>query len=174
MWKPENNWWKPLDPIEKRWVTIAFIWCLFLTAMMPIWLVMGKQNVPAKTYKILPADYMKVVDKFVEQYTVGTDETTGIPIVEPPPGGNAFILARQFRWYPILKLKEGETYKIHISSIDVQHGFSLQPTNLNLQVLPGYGYVAEIVPTQKGDFTIVCNEFCGLAHHLMVGKIIVE
>ena len=25
-----------------------------------------------------------------------------------------------------------------------------------------------------GDFRIVCNEFCGIGHHLMVGKVVVE
>jgi cytochrome c oxidase subunit 2 len=31
-----------------------------------------------------------------------------------------------------------------------------------------------VVPTEPGEFHIVCNEFCGVGHHLMVGKIIVK
>jgi heme/copper-type cytochrome/quinol oxidase subunit 2 len=30
-----------------------------------------------------------------------------------------------------------------------------------------------VTPTQAGEFEIVCNEFCGVGHHLMVGKVIV-
>ena len=77
-------------------------------------------------------------------------------------------------WYPIIKLKEGQTYRLHISSADLQHGFSLLPMNMNFQVLPGYDHVLTITPTEKGEFQIICNEFCGIGHHLMTGKIIVE
>jgi cytochrome c oxidase subunit 2 len=41
-------------------------------------------------------------------------------------------------------------------------------------VLPGYEYVATITPTESGEFSVVCNEFCAIGHHLMLGKIIVE
>ena len=30
-----------------------------------------------------------------------------------------------------------------------------------------------ITPTTSGDFGIVCNEFCGLGHHTMTGRIYV-
>ena len=26
-------------------------------------------------------------------------------------------------------------------------------------------------PTEAGDYRIVCNEFCGVGHHIMVGKV---
>lgn len=94
-------------------------------------------------------------------------------MVEPPPGSDVYLLARQWQWYPVLKLKKGEEYRLHLSSTDLQHGFSLQPTNLNLQVLPGYDYVAKIIPTQSGEYGIICNEYCGIGHHIMVSKVIV-
>ena len=58
-----------------------------------------------------------------------------------------------------------------ISSLDVQHGFSLQPDNLNFQVLPGYVTEIQIQPTEAGEYVIVCNEYCGEGHHLMLGGI---
>ena len=60
------------------------------------------------------------------------------------------------------------------ATLDLQHGFSLQPLNMNFHVLPGYDHVITITPTSKGEFTIVCNEFCGIGHHAMTGKIFVE
>jgi len=109
----------------------------------------------------------------VEQYTVGKDEASGIPIVAAPPGSDVYIRASTWQWYPILQLEKGEEYRLHISSMDLQHGFSLQPVNINLQVIPGYDYVATITPTSSGEFTIVCNEYCFVGHHTMVGKVIV-
>jgi cytochrome c oxidase subunit 2 len=60
------------------------------------------------------------------------------------------------------------------SGIGIQHGFSLLPLNMNFQILPGYDHVLTITPTMSGEFQIICNEFCGIGHHLMTGKIIVE
>jgi heme/copper-type cytochrome/quinol oxidase subunit 2 len=30
-----------------------------------------------------------------------------------------------------------------------------------------------VTPTAAGDFRIICNEFCGIGHHTMVGRVIV-
>ena len=73
----------------------------------------------------------------------------------------------------VLKMKKGQTYRLHISSMDLQHGFSLQPLNMNFQVLPGYDHVLTITPTSSGVFPIICNEFCGIGHHTMTGRIVV-
>src|SRR6266496_3898475 len=79
-----------------------------------------------------------------------------------------------FVWCLVLKLKEGAQYTLHLSSLDINHGFSLYPVNLNFQIVPGYDYGLKIVPNKAGDFRIVCNEFCGINHHMMVGKVVVE
>jgi cytochrome c oxidase subunit 2 len=176
MLAPERTWWKPLGRLEKTWLTVAFVWCIFLTLMMPLWYFMGKQNVPTETYRISGADFSAKVEAFVEQYKVGEEAINGVtlPVVAPPAGSDVYLRASTWQWYPILQLEVGKTYRLHLSSMDLQHGFSLQPVNINLQVLPGYDYVATIVPTSTGDFTVVCNEFCSLGHHTMVGKIIVK
>jgi cytochrome c oxidase subunit 2 len=70
-------------------------------------------------------------------------------------------------------LKKGQTYRLHISSQDLNHGFSIQPLNMNFQVVPGYDYVLTFTPTSAGEFPIICNEFCGIGHHTMTGRIIV-
>lgn len=172
MLAPERLWWKPLGRIERTWLTVAFVWCVFLTLMMPLWYFFGKQNVPAESYRVTKDQYAAKVNEFVAQYQVG--EENGIPVVAPPPGSDVYLRASTWQWYPILQLEKGQEYRLHLSSMDLQHGFSLQPVNINLQVLPGYDYVATIVPTTTGEFTVVCNEFCSLGHHTMVGKIIVK
>lgn len=170
MFAPQRVWWEPLHRLEKSWVIIAFVWCLFLTAMMPIWLIVGKQNVPAETIRVNTESYAQQVEEFAAQYEIVN--AAGDTVVAPPPG-DVYAYARQFFFYPALQLEKGEEYRIHMSSLDVQHGLSIQPVNLNFQVLPGYDYVITLTPTEAGEFTIVCNEFCGIGHHGMFGKITV-
>lgn len=171
MLAPERIWWKPLHRYEKSWLIFAFGWCVLLTAMMPIWFYYGRQNVPVETLRVTPEQYVEQVMDFVAANQVDTEN--GVPVVAPAPGSDVYLLARQWQWYPVLILEKGETYRLHLSSADVQHGFSLQPVNLNLQIIPQYDYIATITPTQSGEYSIVCNEFCSIGHHLMVGKITV-
>ena len=81
------------------------------------------------------------------------------------------MLARLWEWWPMLELEKGQTYRLHLSSLDWQHGFSLQPIGINLQVHPGIEHVITLTPAQTGTFGVICNEFCGQGHHQMVGRI---
>jgi cytochrome c oxidase subunit 2 len=168
---PKGIWWKRAHPAERMWVGIAFGWCMVLFAMMPLWHFKGGQNPAGIRYRVEPADYMKRTQEFIAAYKVGADQ--GIPIVEPPPGSDVYLIGMSFAWQPILKLRKDTEYTLHLSSLDVNHGFSLYPMNINFQVVPGYDYGLRITPTEAGDLRIVCNEFCGIGHHIMVGRVIV-
>jgi cytochrome c oxidase subunit II len=169
---PSGIWWTLAGKQEKMWVSISFAWCMILFAMMPIWHFRGGQNPAGIRAKVTPTEFSARVEKFVQDFKVG--EEMGIPIVEPPAGADIYLQGQMWRWYPILKLKQGTEYILHISSLDINHGFSLYPVNLNFQVVPGYDYGLKIVPNKSGDFRIICNEFCGIGHHMMVGKVLVE
>lgn len=165
-------WWKePVEKAEVLWVAIALVWCLIMFAMMPLWHLEGSQNMSNEAYRITPGAFQDKVDAMVEQYTVGTEGEAGTPVVRPPPGSDVYMLARLWEWYPVLELEEGQSYRLHLSSLDWQHGFSLQPANINLQVHPGIDMVVTLTPTGTGEYGIVCNEFCGIGHHTMLGKI---
>ncbi len=168
----QGVWWKKVDPVEKVWIGIALVWCLILFAMMPLWHLTGAQNPSFETYRITNVEFQKKVDAFVEQYRAGEEQ--GVPVVAAPAGADVYMLGRMWSWYPVLKFRKGETYRLHLSSMDLVHGFSLFPLNLNFMVLPGYEYVLTVTPTEAGEVFAVCNEFCGIGHHQMVGKIIVE
>src|SRR5690606_20010224 len=90
-----------------------------------------------------------------------------------PPGSDIYLIAYSFQWYPILQLEKDREYTLHLSALDVNHGFSLYPLNVNFAVSPGYDYGLRVTPTATGDFRIICNEFCGIGHHMMVGRMVV-
>lgn len=169
---PPGIWWKPANKQEKLWVTISLIWCLILFAMMPFWHLKGGQNPTGIRAKVSAEAFQKRVDQFVADYQIGEDR--GFPVVAPPPGSDIYLLARMWQWWPVIKLKKGTEYTLHLSSVDLNHGFSLHPLNINIQVVPGYDYGLRITPNESGEFKVICNEFCGIGHHLMVGKVIVE
>ncbi len=168
----ELIWWnEPVERTEVVWIVIAFLWGLVMFGTMVVWHLYGKQNLSNEAYRTTPETFLARTEAFTEKHKVREDGNSGIPVVRPPPGGDAYLLARLWQWWPILELEKGQSYRLHISSLDWQHGFSLQPTNINLQIHPGYEMVLTVVPDIAGEFSIVCNEFCGIGHHTMVGRI---
>jgi len=170
---PEKRlWWnEPLDRMEIIWITIAFVWGLVMFFTMVFWHINGEQNLSNEAYRVKPDAFSKKVEAMVAKYKVREEGNTGIPVVRPPAGTDIYMLARIWEWWPILELEKGKTYRLHLSSMDWQHGFSLQPVNINIQVHPNYEMVLTIKPTQAGEFSVVCNEYCGVGHHTMLGRI---
>lgn len=168
---PPRVWWRPLGRDERLWAAVAVLWGLVMFATHGIWQRAGSPATPTEAYRMEPARFVRQYEEFVRRYQVG--EEGGVPVVEPPPGSDVYLLAVQFQFRPILRLRQGETYTLHLSSADVQHGLSLQPVNLNLQVLPGYVHVVRLTPREPGVYALVCNEYCGLGHHVMTGRLIV-
>jgi cytochrome c oxidase subunit 2 len=175
---PEKRiWWKePVHGLELGWIIITFLWGLFMFFFMIAWHFIGNQNLSTETYKIQPDRFVELTEAFAEEFQAMDAngepmEEEGVPVVRPVAGGDVYLLARLWEFWPIIELKKGESYRFHISSADWQHGMSLQPVNLNLSVHPGYEHVLSLTPTEAGIYGIVCNEFCGIGHHNMTGRI---
>ena len=171
----ERLWWKhPLDRVEGTWIAIAFVWCMVMFFMMIYWHAFGSQNLSTETYRTTPDQFALKTQAMVDQYTVRTETDAQIPVVAPPPGSDVYLIARLWNFWPILELKQGETYRLHLTSMDYNHGFSLQPANINIQMVPGFEHVVTITPNQSGTYSVVCNEYCGIGHHRMVGRIYIK
>ncbi len=172
---PEKRiWWKePLHGFELVWIAVCLVWAIVMFGTMIVWHVIGEQNLSNTAYQIDPDVFAARTEAMVAQYTVREEGDTGIPVVHPPAGSDVYLQASLWQWYPILELEKDREYRLHLSSIDWQHGFSLQPTNINIQVHPGYEMVITLKPNRAGEFGVVCNEFCGIGHHNMLGRIYV-
>jgi cytochrome c oxidase subunit 2 len=171
----ERLWYRhPIDRVEGTWIAIALTWCLIMFFMMVGWHVWGKQNLSTETYKTTPEMFTAKAQAMVDKYTVRTETEQKVPVVAPPPGSDVFMIARLWAFWPILELEKGKSYRLHLTSMDYNHGFSLQPANINIQIVPGFEHVVTVTPNQSGTYSVVCNEYCGINHHTMVGRIYVK
>jgi cytochrome c oxidase subunit 2 len=171
----ERLWYRhPIDRVEGTWIAIALTWCLIMFAMMVGWHIWGNQNLSTETYRTTPDKFMAKTQAMVDKHTVRTETDEKTPVVAPPPGSDVYLLARLWSFYPILELEKGKTYRLHLTAMDYNHGFSLQPANINIQMVPGFEHVVTVTPNQSGTYSVVCNEFCGIGHHKMVGRIYIK
>jgi cytochrome c oxidase subunit 2 len=90
-------------------------------------------------------------------------------------GATVVSIAMMFAFEPNeFRVPAGKPITFRVTSADVTHGFQIVGTNGNTMVVPGYVSQFTTVFRTPGEYLIVCNEYCGLAHHLMSAKLIVE
>lgn len=96
-------------------------------------------------------------------------------VTATPDGATVVMIAMMFAFQPAeIRVPAGKPVTFRLTSSDVTHGFSIVGTNGNTMVVPGYVSQFTTVFRTPGEYLIVCNEYCGLSHHLMSAKLIVE
>ena len=73
-----------------------------------------------------------------------------------------------------IRIPVGSKLTMYVTSQDVQHGFKIDRTNVNVMVLPGQVSKMSHTFTEAGIYNFICHEYCGVGHHTMFGRIIVE
>jgi cytochrome c oxidase subunit 2 len=90
-------------------------------------------------------------------------------------GATVVAFGMMFGFTPAeIHVPAGKPVTFRMTSADVTHGFLIVGTNANTMLVPGYVSQFTTVFQQPGEYLIVCHEYCGLGHHLMAGKLIVE
>lgn len=114
--------------------------------------------------------------------TVAPEQVRSTPPFDKPGvyplGGNeyqAVILAQVFSFLPSeTVVPAGATIRFQVTSPDVVHGIAIPGTNVNMMVVPGH--ITEFTYTFKkpGEYLMLCNEYCGAGHQIMMGKLTVK
>lgn len=144
------------------WVSAALI-AVFLTAIV---LVAGAQAVQ-------PPSHMETVDPT----TIYDHPEFGEPGVrENADGGvTVTVLSELFAFSPDpIRVPAGRPVTFRVTSADVIHGFQVVGTNANAMAIPGYVSQFTVTFPRAGEYLVLCHEYCGLEHHNMMGKLIVE
>jgi len=73
-----------------------------------------------------------------------------------------------------IRVPVGSEVTFLMTSPDVIHGFHVDETRINVMLIPGQ--VSRVVYTfdEAREYLITCHEYCGIGHHNMWGKVIVE
>ncbi len=91
------------------------------------------------------------------------------------------VEAQMFSWlfyYPDdkeseneLVVPEGKPIKLNITSVDVIHGLFIPAFRVKVDAVKGMTTYVWFYADKKGEFDILCAEYCGLDHALMRGKV---
>ena len=61
-----------------------------------------------------------------------------------------------------------------LRSKDVLHDFAVPQFRVKMDLVPGMVTYAWFTPTAIGEYEILCEELCGIAHHLMRSRVVVD
>jgi len=75
---------------------------------------------------------------------------------------------------PSIELPVGAEADIYLSTLDVTHGMYIEGTDVNLMAVPGAVNAARVRFDESGELRVICNEYCGTAHHYMAGKFVIR
>lgn len=85
-----------------------------------------------------------------------------------PRGQDDVLIAR-----PELKLPIDQPVKVLLRSKDVLHNFTVTQFRVKMDLVPGMITYLWLTPTLAGEYEILCEELCGLAHFAMRGRVVV-
>jgi cytochrome c oxidase subunit II len=84
------------------------------------------------------------------------------------------ITAKKFEFSPSqITLKKGEPVILRLSSSDRVHGFMSKPLKIDTDIPVDKSEDVAVTPDTAGDFTVICDHYCGTGHGNMKMKVTV-
>ncbi len=152
-----------IDRYEKGWMLVSGVILCFFFLAIGVSVFYGF-TVPGHESHLDPS-------------RVTTDAPFANPaIIQRAPGRyDAYIRAQIWSFVPNeIKVPAGSTVTFYMTTPDVMHGFMIERTNINVMALPGQVTKISARFDEPGEYRFFCHEYCGLGHHAMFGKLVVE
>lgn len=167
-----------VHPSEKRW---------FLIAVLLVAVMIGLVVYTAVAMNIHPPSHVEAIDSTRLHLTQEfAEDNLGVKREKDGTLVARVVMARYSVHPPEITLPAGTPIVLRAASADVLHGLHVAGTNIGTQVVPGY--VSEVRTTinfdsvakigaQNADGSVTvplfCNEYCGLGHQSMWGRVTV-
>jgi len=149
--------------VERRWATMSVIIVLVLATAAAL-IGLGHATMPQGRVEVVDAARLHLSGEFVESNLGSALETDGSVTVR--------AIGQQYSFTPQCVVVPSDTpITFRATSADVVHGLLIEGTNINIMLVPGYVSVLPIRFKAPGDHVMPCQEFCGIGHQGMWGKV---
>jgi cytochrome c oxidase subunit 2 len=165
-----------IHPLEKRWAIIATAMALVMAGMV-VYTAVAMSVHPPSNVESIDSTRLHLTNEFAEENLGVKTEKDGTVVAR-------VVMARYSVHPPEITLPAGRPVVLRVASADVLHGLHVAGTNIGTQVVPGYvsqvrttirfESVAEIgTRNPDGSVTVplFCNEYCGMGHQSMFGRV---
>ena len=149
--------------IERRWAILSIVIVGVLVGMATF-IGLHQATMPQGRVETSDPRTLHLSGEFVESNLGSMLEADGSVTVR--------AIGQQYSFTPQCILVPADTpVTLRTTSADVVHGLLIEGTNINTMLVPGY--VSELKTSFKGtgDRVMPCQEFCGIGHQGMWGKV---
>lgn len=148
---------------ERRWLSVSGLMSLLFVMLIAYSLATEGGHIAQRSSRTTPSKITAnplFAEPGVRLTAPNTFQVTG--------------MAQAFSFSPSeIRLPQGAKVDFFLSSKDVIHGFQIEDTNINVEVLPGEISYLTYTFNDIGEYLLFCNEYCGISHQNMLGKVIV-
>jgi cytochrome c oxidase subunit 2 len=149
--------------IERRWATLS-IAIVGLLVGMAAFIGIHQATMPQGHVETADPRTLHVSGEFIES-NLGS-------AVEPDGSVTVRALGQQYSFTPQCVVVPANTpVTFRATSADVVHGWLIEGTNINTMLVPGYVSVLQTSFGTPGEHVMPCQEFCGIGHQGMWGKV---
>jgi cytochrome c oxidase subunit 2 len=149
--------------IERRWATLS-IAIVGLLVGMAAFIGIHQATMPQGHVETADPTTLHLSGEFIESNLGSAAEPDGSVTVR--------AIGQQYSFTPQCVVVPAETpVTFRATSADVVHGLLIEGTNINIMLVPGYVSVLQISFKAPADHVMPCQEFCGIGHQGMWGKV---
>jgi cytochrome c oxidase subunit II len=149
--------------IERRWATLSIV-IVGLLVGVATFIGIHQASMPQGHVETADPKTLHLAGEFVESNLGSSVEADGSVTVR--------AIGQQYSFTPQCVVVPSETpIKFRATSADAVHGLLIEGTNINIMLVPGYVSELPIRFKAPGDHVMPCQEFCGIGHQGMWGKV---
>lgn len=152
-----------IDQTEKKWLWITILMTVIMVGVLTAYAV-GSNIHPPSNVETIDSTRLHLSEEFAE-------DNLGVKYHEDGTITLTMVAAR-YGFYPSeVEVPVHTPVKLRIASADVLHGVHVPFTNMATMVVPGYISEVNTIFQKTGDYSLLCNEYCGLGHDHMWSRL---
>jgi cytochrome c oxidase subunit 2 len=148
---------------ESRWLALSGLMSLTFVLLIAYNLATEGAHIAQRTSKASP-------EQIVAQPVFAEP---GVRVLAP---GRVQVtqVAQAFAFQPSdVRVPVGADVEFYLTARDVIHGYQIERTNVNVELIPGEVARLHYIFDEPGVYRVTCNEYCGIGHHTMLGTVTV-
>jgi cytochrome c oxidase subunit 2 len=149
--------------IERVWATMSIVIVGVLVGMAAF-IGIHQATMPQGRVETADPRTLHLSSEFIESNLGSAIEADGSVTLR--------AIGQQYSFTPQCVVVPAETpVTLRATSADVVHGMLIEGTNINVMLVPGYVSELPIRFKAPGEHVMPCQEFCGIGHQGMWGKV---
>ena len=153
------------DPLERKWIWLTFVMAFVMGGLLGFYALAHNIHPPSNV-ETIDSSRLHLTEEFAE-------DNLGVKANDDGSLTVTLVAARYGFYPPRIEVPVDTRVKFRIASADVLHGVHVPFTNMTTMIVPGY--VSEVTTSfpAAGEFSLLCNEYCGLGHDSMWSRLVV-